>query len=536
MNPENGENITFNVNEEEKNASSETVALNEETRKAIVEQTEPIFLFNLPRRQFILVTLLLCSNLLFQMATVCMYPFFAEFAIGRGITRTSVGFFYGTYSAIGVVGSIIVGKCIPIFGVKQLTCLGFISTGICSLGLALSNQVETSNQFFWATFAFRSITSIGNSIVATCIFTIIANEFADKTSSILGFSEAFSGAGNTLGPLLGGIMFDLYGYEAPYLFTGIPIILAATICYVFLKVSKNKPEKVDEQTNNFGYWEIITTKYMPFMFFNIFFDAMAFSFNIPILEKACESFGISTSLVGFLFMSNALAYSFFAPTLGTLLEKYKMTNALMIFGNGALCFSYAIIGPMPFMGFERNYYTVCFAMIIQGLAGAAIFVPSFKHAMTIAVIENNFPDNTKTTGLISSVISGIFCLGVKIKKLAAWSSSQKQRMERTLIIFSFISFISLAVLEVYFAMRFVAAINSDLDLINVSINYYVWVIDFVTFIDVPVFLISNSSMRANFLVFYKMMDKNKIHVSVTNMASKSNILTNSRVNKNKSFK
>uniref|UniRef100_A0AC35TQC5 Serpentine receptor class gamma n=1 Tax=Rhabditophanes sp. KR3021 TaxID=114890 RepID=A0AC35TQC5_9BILA len=102
--------------------------------------------------------------------------------------------------------------------------------------------------------------------------------------------------------------------------------------------------------------------------------------------------------------------------------------------------------------------------------------------------------------IIVVVITGINVFTVRKEK--NWSSGAKKKLEKTFLYYSLSSCFGLILLEIFFSMRFMATIFQSPDMSILSLEFYTYVMDLVTFIDVIMFLLVSANMRANYLNFW----------------------------------
>ena len=56
-------------------------------------------------------------------------------------------------------------------------------------------------------------------------YTFVAQIFPDNIGSVLGILEIFVGLGLSVGPAIGGLLYDLGGYGLPFFFLGVVMLL-----------------------------------------------------------------------------------------------------------------------------------------------------------------------------------------------------------------------------------------------------------------------------------------------------------------------
>ena len=116
-------------------------------------------------------------------------------------------------------------------------------------GLGSLKFVDSYGLFVGLAILAQCLGGIGAGINTTCAVAIITTSYPDEREQNLGILEGGTGLGLLLGPLLGGLLFYLGGYLAPYWTVG-------TICVLILPLLQrtiieiNAQEQVNEAKRN----------------------------------------------------------------------------------------------------------------------------------------------------------------------------------------------------------------------------------------------------------------------------------------------
>lgn len=169
---------------------------------------------------------------IFSMANI--YGTFAILGLKHyGFTDQQNGYLFGI---IGLVGAIMQGYVVRIIAKKfddrnillsgiffTILGLGFLPYGINFLGVAL----------------VVIILAIGTGILQPALLSLISRFTPDKEQgAVLGVNQSLSALARVLGPLWGGISFDILGYQAPFLTGAFFTTIAFIVTYLFIKPQK----------------------------------------------------------------------------------------------------------------------------------------------------------------------------------------------------------------------------------------------------------------------------------------------------------
>ena len=108
-------------------------------------------------------------------------------------------------------------------------------------------------------------------------------------------------------------------------------------------------------------------------------------------------------------MLYGFSYAVLNPVWGWLADKVSSTLVILL-GSVLLGLGCTLIGPVPGLGLQPNYYLTLAAIIVAGFGLGAQLVAAFAEAQKAAVAQG-FPDNVATYALVSSIWTSTFALG-----------------------------------------------------------------------------------------------------------------------------
>ena len=80
-----------------------------------------------------------------------------------------------------------------------------------------------------------AIAGLGSAVVRPIITALISLETKEPQGITMGTANAFESLGRLLGPLLGGLLLGLFGFQTPFLFSG--FIIVATLIFILKKTN-----------------------------------------------------------------------------------------------------------------------------------------------------------------------------------------------------------------------------------------------------------------------------------------------------------
>jgi ACS family D-galactonate transporter-like MFS transporter len=130
-----------------------------------------------------------------------------------------------SYAAVQIPSGILSDR----FGGKIVACIGLFVMGFASLVFSLSALYETA-------LLFRVLAGLGGGLILPATVRLLSEWFAGeelvKAMSVFGLGQ---GIGFLLTYTLGSVIVDLLGWRAGSLFSGIIVIGAAVLSWIFLK-------------------------------------------------------------------------------------------------------------------------------------------------------------------------------------------------------------------------------------------------------------------------------------------------------------
>lgn len=107
----------------------------------------------------------------------------------------------------GFLASPIIGGNLTTIGRKNMIIYGYIVMIISTAGFGVNALIISDTGFLVMEIISRFIQGIGNFMVQTSCYSIITYYFSENREKYLGLSEAASGLGLMLGPVIGSLIY-----------------------------------------------------------------------------------------------------------------------------------------------------------------------------------------------------------------------------------------------------------------------------------------------------------------------------------------
>jgi len=162
--------------------------------------------------------------------TVCLFPpFFPRLAEMKGAIATEYGLIIGTNCLVAFLATPFIGNNLGFIGVKFAFCYGTFAGGFCCALSGFLEMFQADNTFIVCAVLIRIVHAVANAMVITSTFSYIATDFPQSIAKVFSITRFFMNVAQLLGPLVGGLLYELGGFICPFLVMGCcQIVLAAS--------------------------------------------------------------------------------------------------------------------------------------------------------------------------------------------------------------------------------------------------------------------------------------------------------------------
>lgn len=299
----------------------------------------------MPFKFIVLLTLLFQIALKGNILLASLYGLFLE------ATPAILGIIIAAGSIMPMVFASIVGRLSDKISIRLLLIIGMVGSSI-SLGtifflpnsIALLLLVQILFGFFQIITVVSSQNLVGQLSTA-----------ADRGKNYASYTLSVSIA-NLIGPLIVGIVIDLFSYEAAYLALAI-FALIPGLCFIAIILRTNEQKKTETVVDK-SFMQLLLDRQLRTVFVTssvILTGVGLFEFYFPIYA---ESLGISATVIGVLVSFNALAFIISRLVMRPLQKRYSPEQII----GGCLLISAAAFFALPFFGSVPALAVISFVM------------------------------------------------------------------------------------------------------------------------------------------------------------------------------
>jgi len=171
---------------------------------------------------------------------ITYYPPFIE-DNHKTISSSQVGVILGSLGIGVVVGSAPVAFTLEPVGRKRFLMIG---SGAIILSTVLFGVIcdgkETDGIFWFLSILLRLLEGMGEAAATTAVQAIIGSEFKEDKELYFGYCEASMGAGLFFGPILGQLIYTVFGFRKTFYVTAVALSIP------FLAIRFFVPKRFDK--------------------------------------------------------------------------------------------------------------------------------------------------------------------------------------------------------------------------------------------------------------------------------------------------
>lgn len=342
-------------------------------------------------------------NFFTNAANSILAPFYPDVAINKGIGTDIIGYVFAAHPIFSFLFSLLMGKMMNIWGRKKILVLGllFQSIGLATFGAVI--HIEEKIAFILISALARIIQGIGFACYGSVAYGYLPLLYPDSVEKKISYMEILTGVGLMLGPLIGGLLYSLGGYECPFYFMAGFFFLITPVMLGRLPrdVKEGKKDKLlnEENPKPLSVAKFFFNKRMFMTFLIVVIPNSAFGILQPTFTNHMHQYTDNTMVISIMFSIGTFAYALSMPMMACLPKRldrrlWLMTGLILNSLSGFL------LGPEPLLNFPHNIAFVIIGISLLGVGCAFSMVPSIPEFMDIGI--KIYPSEKVAVGDMSS--------------------------------------------------------------------------------------------------------------------------------------
>ena len=345
------------------------------------------------RRRVLFVSVMVIMLLQYLFGTIYS-SFFPKSPQGKEISETMQGVIFASYGCGVAVFAPLIGKIVARFGNRTVICSGIFFMGCFAILFGFTPvMVATPVVRCTLLVVFNFLGGAMSSFAEVAGFALVTKLFPENTGMTTAVGEVMTGLGSTLGPFVGGLLYQASSplgtdvqFFMPFLACGALVMLLVATLSVILK---NAPRTYAEtETASGSVWNMTIVLILAANFM----ASAAWMALDPTLEVKMTyvPFHLTPPQVGLMFLAEGLVYTALAIPMGWAVDKRPRSALLMMFlGLGSFGVGLALVGPLKIgqlnthFAFDNSYAAV--GGLVAIALGNSLIIVATRPAMTQAL-------------------------------------------------------------------------------------------------------------------------------------------------------
>ncbi len=360
-------------------------------------------------------------NFFINAANSVLAPFYPNEAISKGLSTGLIGVVFSTHPICSFFFSLILGKMMKSWGRKRILSISLL---LQAIGLMLFGSVIHFNDyslFVFISVLARGIQGFGLGAYGSIAFAYLPLLYPKSVAKKVAFMELLTGLGLMLGPLLGGLLFELGGYQCPFYVMSAIFIVATP--FILKKLPNDKQFHQDEKKKPLHLSKFFKDRKILFLYVLLILPNCGISFLEPTLAHHLSNYTSNQLVIAFLFSVGTITYALTIPLI-TLMHKDYNKKTILIFGTLICSISYIFIGPSESIGLPPRLWLTIVGLSLMGIGCALTLVPSIPEFINIG--SEIYPDEKEGVGdMAAGLYNSAYSAGILIGPLVGGALDEK---------------------------------------------------------------------------------------------------------------
>ncbi|CAI2369395.1 unnamed protein product [Moneuplotes crassus] len=340
---------------------------------------------------------------------------------------STYGYIYSCFPLTSMLLSFFVARFMDYFGRKQVLIGGISCMTLSMISFSLSHYITNASIIALVLCVIRVLQGISGCLVTTSVFAIVCAVYSENKTKFIGFAQSAKGAGCSIGPFIGTLLYTLFGFQGTYfIMTGIFGSLLI-LCSVFIDDSVNitdttagdqavlrahdaekegQSQKGETPIDGVSYCVLFTRRVYLLTAIASIMSNVNFCYYEPVMTDRLQGFGLNNFWIGFMFSLAPFSY-FLTLLLFSMFLKKSFKVVHVFIGVIISAFSLILIGPGMFL--PDNLVLMSIGLLWMGASSVLFILPILPILTEDGV--SRYPQHKYKVSDISSVVLS-FCLSL----------------------------------------------------------------------------------------------------------------------------
>jgi len=326
-------------------------------------------------------------------------PFYCKEAELHGISITGSGTVFASIFVLQIIFTPVFGKYLHVIGSIRLFILGVLLSGLTNIIFGFLPVITSGPMFLAASLVTRSVTAIGEAAINTSVFPLARRRSRKEwQSTMMSILESMVGLGTTIGPFIGGILFEYGGFYLPFTVCGFLLVASGCLAHCVLDPKEEQAAVSKEDGGGFTYRTLLCNPVMIVTCIVTICTGISTGWYQPTLEPYVrDQFSLTPTQASLLFVIDGAVYAVLTPIVGRLLDKGLDCKCILLVGSAIILLGYLLLAPAPPFLLSPSLLQVCLGAGVHG-AGMA-----FNLIGTLTLLGRGHPDTEQVQGMVTGI-------------------------------------------------------------------------------------------------------------------------------------
>lgn len=387
-------------------------------------------------------------------------PILPEEAINRSISLDIVGIILAVYTITFLLASFIIGKMMALWGKIRFLNMALILLFLTTFSFGIIMFIKEKNIFIVVATLLRLVQGLACGTYSVIIYSMVPECYPERIEEVFSYMELFTGISTSVAPLIGMILFQLFG-------SGITF-MSFSVLYLLLLIMTNKNikfegsaspglKKIKSEGENYegrSILDLIKNRQFIVGFGIYTINSIGFFVINPILGERVKQITGDVNLIGVSFFVFCGSYALGGIGLGQCFKKFKPNKKTIFVLSSIMIFlAYGL------MGLTNSISYLLIALVLLGFGEAFCVIPYIPEAIELGI--NIFPEDYAWVGDMASLFWNMgFAIGEFVGPILGGSLTSSYGFEFCVI---FYAFMVAGMLAVYLMFGSVLARYTALD-------------------------------------------------------------------------
>lgn len=349
------------------------------------------------------------ANLLCHSVYSVLAAFFPQEAKAKGMSDDAVGITFASFAAVIFVCSPFAGRLMSSRGKVWVYMAGLVIVSVSTVAFSIASLLPAGWPFASWCLLMRLLQGVGSAMEETAAYAIIADIDVERVSLYLGICEISTGLGYMVGPPLGGALFSLGGFAAPFIILGLALLPTAALIHYKVPLDNHRLGK-EEARSDVTMQMLLRNPQVVVIALASMLANSDYAFLEPTLGAHLADQGIAKSpdAIGMLFSVSSITYTLACPVIGVLANRERFgPRPIIVSGLLLQLLGFLLIGPSPLLRLKSlQVGQMITSLVLFGVGESMSMTPVMDDMM-----HSCGGDADSCVNSLSSLMAASFSLG-----------------------------------------------------------------------------------------------------------------------------